>query len=1021
MPALSPPVLSFGTINGGGQMAEHERITRDALACPPGVTSKGDCFEPVSIDQLAGKSGNPGAVGAPDTDETFSSLAHCDDADYLDFAKYHIPGTYPRTRAEATSALLDCIAHLSGRFSDGLTASKDLLDGKGRIAKKETNLDGNDCTFFLGVSGRAKCNAIEGLGRALHGHPPNIGCEPSWASPTRIVVCPRPRSAMTPAGFTVPPDLSTGCFIISGIDKSGANECIKQGRITHVTLNKDEGVINIVPSVPPGSPLTSAPKTPRGTIGTNFELAIQGAILETRRQWADFRAELVSRYGPAQASLMVCALTRDHPWKDCVGRKIALVIDSSGSNQDTDPSNLRIAAAQEFDATLITKDAAGPDDLPDLVTVIDFDEGARVVYPLGDPASASFAGIDSDGGTFIAGGISLAIDKLVKDTTDPTQDHTGIVVFTDGQDSDISSLLAALNGAAQLGIRVSFGFLSPPPNPIARREVRRSSRIRPRDLYPRQSDDSSPPELLAAVLKTGGVFGTINSAEAQHSFVKLVIARGPTNIDSISPSNGGPLFPGVTVVALSSAARGPDVFTYHATAGQNLTFETQTITSPVLNVTLHDVRGSKDLKNAATNATGTATIVYEAPTDIDLQLIVSPAATGGNPTGLYSVKLQLPAGGSNGACSIAAGSPCQTTGEMKCCGTGFITCDHGGYVFRDCGPGSACKSNGSNNVYWPPSSGHPYRSLRLDQPEIRLVTVAPGSGNARIHCQLRHASLTDNPEYEALSYVWGDPSDTRPISLDGQVFQVTANLHAALRRLRHRTKKVFWIDAICINQSDPRERAHQVHMMRDIFSSAKRVVAWLREADENGRVGLGIMATMRQQPWCCRSPGGLRQFYSVLWGCLLGIFDRPYWKRVWVVQELAVARNCQVVCGDNRQSLEEHMLVISILLYDSVASAHQDPVLSGAEPLACTSMGQLILHYQKRKEVGLLELIISTSEFEATDPRDKIYALLGLSSAAARESIIPEYCESKTMPQVSADLVEYFITKEKSLDIILGN
>src|SRR5207248_4282526 len=77
------------------------------------------------------------------------------------------------------------------------------------------------------------------------------------------------RSAMSPASFAVPPDLSTGCFIVGTLpDLSGARDCVKQGRIMHATMNKDEGTINITPgvSIPPPSPLTSAPKTLRGQI-----------------------------------------------------------------------------------------------------------------------------------------------------------------------------------------------------------------------------------------------------------------------------------------------------------------------------------------------------------------------------------------------------------------------------------------------------------------------------------------------------------------------------------------------------------------------------------------------------------------------------------------------------------------------------------------------------------------------------------------------------------------------------------
>src|SRR3954463_6990530 len=106
-PLVRPPAgHAFGTINGLGQRSEHERITRAALACPPGVKSDGSCFEPRSLDQVAGHTGTLGAVGAPDVNEFFTPTAHCDDADFLDVAGY------PQSRAAATAQLLACVAHL---------------------------------------------------------------------------------------------------------------------------------------------------------------------------------------------------------------------------------------------------------------------------------------------------------------------------------------------------------------------------------------------------------------------------------------------------------------------------------------------------------------------------------------------------------------------------------------------------------------------------------------------------------------------------------------------------------------------------------------------------------------------------------------------------------------------------------------------------------------------------------------------------------------------------------------------
>jgi len=126
------------------------------------------------------------------------------------------------------------------------------------------------------------------------------------------------------------------------------------------------------------------------------------------------------------------------------GRKIGIVIDSSGSMFDTDPNNLRIVAGEAIASSLITKAATGSNGHPDLVTVIDFDDSVRVVYPLGDPASVSFAGINSEGGTYIALGVQTAIDQITQKVGDVVAQISGIVVFTDGQDFYVSTLFNAL-------------------------------------------------------------------------------------------------------------------------------------------------------------------------------------------------------------------------------------------------------------------------------------------------------------------------------------------------------------------------------------------------------------------------------------------------------------------------------------------------------------------------------------------------------------------------------------------------
>jgi hypothetical protein len=96
-------------------------------------------------------------------------------------------------------------------------------------------------------------------------------------------------------------------------------------------------------------------------------------------------------------------------------------------------------------------------------------------------------------------------------------------------------------------------------------------------------------------------------------------------------------------------------------------------------------------------------------------------------------------------------------------------------------------------------NAHPYVALDSRSREIRLLELSPNEFPSDIECHLIHVSLHDSPQYEALSYCWGNPVMTRPISLDGHRFLATESAELALRYLRYQDKsRVLWIDALCI-------------------------------------------------------------------------------------------------------------------------------------------------------------------------------------------------------------------------------
>ncbi|KAK0662071.1 putative heterokaryon incompatibility protein [Cercophora samala] len=376
-----------------------------------------------------------------------------------------------------------------------------------------------------------------------------------------------------------------------------------------------------------------------------------------------------------------------------------------------------------------------------------------------------------------------------------------------------------------------------------------------------------------------------------------------------------------------------------------------------------------------------------------------------------------------------------------------------------------------------PSSELQYGPLHQQDHSIRLLRLLPGRWLDNIHCELETVSLDDNPAYDALSYVWGNPQDTSVITVDGSPFQATKNLVAALRRLRSSVEvKVLWVDAVCINQADNDEKTHQVGMMARIYRSAADVQVFLGESgvldlvpdeeqalwDEAPRVHWVRDATMlihtehpphkdgvrqlepqgglnptdqervdqffaRQQSPVYGSHGELSPLQRLrhsqsgafammkmlsngrcLKACCPGPVDScawtgaleaiahlvslPWWSRAWVLQEAILPRrDVLAIYGE--------IIVPMGLIEDSGAIlprhyARGDcckrfwnslpPVQRTTLEAFAYTMGQLegireTFRMFKMKQIEMLKYLLDKTRFkEATDPRDKIYGLLGL-------------------------------------------
>jgi hypothetical protein len=191
-----------------------------------------------------------------------------------------------------------------------------------------------------------------------------------------------------------------------------------------------------------------------------------------------------------------------------------------------------------------------------------------------------------------------------------------------------------------------------------------------------------------------------------------------------------------------------------------------------------------------------------------------------------------------------------------------------------------------------------YRPLQAERKEIRLLLVKAGEGDQPLVGELQHASLesADRPQYETISYCWGDSTKTTTVILNDKETTVPLSSMIVLRRVRQSTQdRLVWIDALCINQRDVDERGQQVALMEDIYSSTVQNLIWLGHGDEDViNYMLFILDVTFDQAMLMTNNG--KHFYEVaietkpteglgspiIREKVIEFFSMPWFQRVWV-------------------------------------------------------------------------------------------------------------------------------------------
>jgi hypothetical protein len=319
----------------------------------------------------------------------------------------------------------------------------------------------------------------------------------------------------------------------------------------------------------------------------------------------------------------------------------------------------------------------------------------------------------------------------------------------------------------------------------------------------------------------------------------------------------------------------------------------------------------------------------------------------------------------------------------------------------------------------PPKYPHRIWSGRL----FRLLHIAPAPDqHQQLECYCLPYYIDKAPPYEALSYVWGNPNPSDRVLCNGQPIQIGPSLSQALRRIRcQEATRTVWVDAICINQEDEDEKSHQVPMMGSIYSLAKTVVVWLGHGDaQQTGLAFGCSKVIATACFDHDQRQGIPSDHStrheevgvpeevcdpLMLSSLKELYSRPWFSRIWCIQEIRLAAKAQVMWGDDEISWF-YLATSASFIFDKGDTndvgegSKGDPVTPLLSEIPVKNADML----RDKDRYSLLETLQHFREFECTDPRDKVYGLLNIVSPRSEvEALGVDY--RKSVDQVYADTV----------------
>jgi len=324
-----------------------------------------------------------------------------------------------------------------------------------------------------------------------------------------------------------------------------------------------------------------------------------------------------------------------------------------------------------------------------------------------------------------------------------------------------------------------------------------------------------------------------------------------------------------------------------------------------------------------------------------------------------------------------------------------------------------------------PSYQYPALPLPEAGKYTRLLRLSPGDFSDDLHVELKQVLLDGTPNYEALSYVWG--SSANPVSIlvgpsRKHTISVTQNLATALQHLRDANEsRTLWVDAVCIDQSDVKERSYQVTLMSDIYRDACQVVVWLGPEDDDSFHAFNVLHDIGSSIDINRSDHSFKlqvaddnsssskledlrnyRFRDEEIHAVNRLLHRPWFERLWIRQEIGLATQALVCCG--RLTMPWYLFGNAIFF-----------VFLEGPKLMTETLGDHAASFASR--IFLADSICNSDSYcleglrgnladaLCADPRDKIYGILSLLPPNQRTmGIVPDYTRNVALVYQDATL-----------------